>query len=378
MPETNIGNLDYSDLTNSIDDWEVDEEITDGVSDQKETTYIIKDWPEKFGYYKHIPELAAAIDAKATWTVGKGFVADEPTSIILEMIKGVGMDTFNTILENMIRTYHIAGDAYTEIIRDEKSDMIINLKPLDPSSIRIVANRKGKIIRYEQIKKIEKKHLKKKIPVENIFHLSRNRVADEIHGQSVITQVEEIIKMRNEAMSDWKRVLHRNIEPLWIFHLDTDDTSKIATFKAKMDAARGKGENMYIPKGAVVPELVSTATNATLSPLAWIESLNKYFFQAVGVPAIIVGNSQSLTEASAKMEYLVWQQTVEEEQLYIEEQILAQLNIALKLEFPARLENELLSDKPRNEAPQVNAPQIQQNEKANEANDTTAEMEGRK
>jgi hypothetical protein len=379
MTETNMNNLEVGDFSSYGSDWEVDEQTTDGITEQKETTYIISDWEKKFGYYKQIPELAVAIDAKATWTIGKGFQSEEITEMLLSTINGAGVDTFNTIMENMIRTYHIAGDAYCEIIR-KKDGQLINLKPLDPSSIRIVANRQGRIIRYEQLTKINETKMKKKIDVEDMFHLSRNRVADEIHGQSVITPVENIIKMRNEAMDDWKRVLHRNIDPLWIFHLDTDDPSTISEFKNKMDRARGQGENnMYIPKGAVVPELISTATNATLNPQTWIENLNRYFFQSCGTPGIIIGNSGSMTESAAKMEYLVWQQTIEEEQLYIEEQVLAQLNIVINLEFPARLENEMLSNKPReNQQPQVNPPQLQQNESANEANDTTAEVEGNK
>ena len=101
---------------------------------------------------------------------------------------------------------------------------------------------------------------------------------------------------------------------------------------------------MYIPKGAVVPELITTAGNSTLNPLPWIEVLNDYFYETVGTPKIIVGNSKAFTEASAKIAYLTFQQVVEEEQLYIEQEILKQLNIEIELEFPASLENELLSD----------------------------------
>lgn len=374
MPETNLGNLDYSDLTNAVTDYSVDSETTDGVYDQKETTYQISKWMDWFGYYKNIPELAAAIDAKATWTIGKGFKADDQTTLILDRIRGFGKDTFNTILENMIRTYYIAGDSFAEIILDEDG-FLLNLKPLDPSTITIVANRQGVIKRYEQTTKTGKKKMRKIFKPEDIFHLSRNRVADEIHGQSIITQVKNIILMRNEAMADWKRVLHRNIDPLWIFHLDTDDTTKIAAFKAKMDAARGKGENMYIPKGAVVPELVTTAANATLNPQSWIDSLNQYFYQATGGTDIVIGTNQAITEASAKIRYLAFQQNIEEEQLFIEENVLSQLNLVIELEFPASLENEALSDKPKQ---QVMQPQIQQNEKAVEANDTKTEMEGKK
>lgn len=367
MTETNIGSAVASNLASAIADYQVEAAKLDGAG-SGETRWINSDYAKRYGYYKKIPELCAAIDAKATWTIGKGFVSDEVTSMILSAVKGFGKDTFNTILENMVRTYHINGDAYAEIITDDNG-VLINLKPLNPETVVHIVNSKGKIIAYEQIN-VDKKPTR--LSVDKIFHLSRNRNADEIHGTSLIEALETIILMRNEAMSDWKRVLHRNIEPLWIFHLDTDDTTKIATFKATMDAARGNGECMYIPKGAVVPELVTTAANATLNPLSWIQSLNQYFFQAVGVPDIILGSSTNLTEASAKIAYLAFQQTIEEEQLFIEEQVLAQLNLSIKLEFPASLENEMLSDKPKVEENEVTP------EKAVEPKDTETNMEGRK
>ncbi|KKM98640.1 hypothetical protein LCGC14_1155760, partial [marine sediment metagenome] len=179
---------------------------------------------------------------------------------------------------------------------------------------------------------------------EEIFHLPRNRTADGTLGESMVEVLKEIILMKNEAMTDWKRVLHRNVDPLWIFHLDTDDDTKIAAFKVKHDKARKNGENMYIPKDVIVPEVVATAPNASLNPLPWIEMLDNKFYEAAGVPKIIVGGAGGLTEAAVKIAYLAFQQTIEEEQLYIEEQVLSQLNLVINLEFPASLENELLSD----------------------------------
>jgi hypothetical protein len=368
MAETNIGAAVASDLKNAIRDYSVASQTLDRAGASQETRWINKDWSKWYGYYKAIPELTAAIDAKATWTIGKGFTSDEVTEMILEAIRGWGKDTFNTILENLVRTYHINGDAYAEIITDD-DDILINLKPLDPGTMVNITNKKGKLIRYDQITV----NGIKEFPVEKIFHLARNRVGDEIHGVSLIEALENVILARNEAMSDWKRVLHRNVDPLWIFHLDTDDETQIAKFKSKQDAARGKGENMYIPKGAVMPELVSIATNATLNPLSWIQGLNQYFFQAVGVPDIILGSSTNLTEASAKIAYLAFQQTIEEEQLFIEEQVLQQLNLSINLEFPASLANEMLSDKPK-----VEGNEIESETEATEPNDTKVEMEGRK
>ena len=372
MPLTDIGNAEASDLTNTMTDYSVDSESTDGPEDQDETTYENTEFTQYFGYYKQIPELRSVIDAKATWTVGKGFLADEVTTLILDSIRGWGKDTFNTIIENAVRTSLIGGDAFLEIITDE-DDNLLNLKPLDPASIRIVANRQGIIKRYEQISKV-KNSKDKKFQPEEIFHIARNRVADEIHGVSMIESLVNIILMRNEAMDDFKRVMHRNIDPVWIFHLDTDDTGKIEGFKAKMDSARGKGENMYIPKDAVVPEQMGTAANSTLNPLPWIQDLNKYFYEAAGVPKIVVGNAEEFTEAAAKIAYLAFQQTIEEEQLYLEEQILNQLNLEIKLEFPASLDNELLSNKPRED--EITLEEKEGPLTAAEPNDTTAELEG--
>ena len=353
MGELNITNAEASDLTNAVEDYSVSPSQTDGASEQKKTRWINSNWAQWLGYYKKIPELSSVVDAKATWTVGKGFKADEITTMLLDTIKGFGVDTFNTILENMIRTYNIGGDSYCEIIRDDE-DNLINLKPLDPLVMQHVANDQGIIIGYEQISKIKGKKPHPFKP-EQIFHLPRNRVADEIHGQSITEKLVDIILMKNEAMSDYKTVLHRFVKPRWIIKLDTDNTTKIAAFKTKMDKANNDTENMYIPMNSVELEQMTIAPNSTLNPLAWIESLDAKFYEAAQVPKIIVGGAGGFTEAAVKIAYLAFQQTIEEEQLFIEEQVLSQLNLVIELEFPASLENELLSDNKKDGAQNIDA-----------------------
>ena len=154
--------------------------------------------------------------------------------------------------------------------------------------------------------------------------------------------------------------MQRHIKPVMIFHLDTDNVTEIASFKTKMDKAYADGENMYIPKDVVVPEVLAVAPNATLNPMSWLEYLNNQFYQSAGIPQIILGGSGEFTEASAKIAYLAFQQNIEEEQLLIEENILSQVNIVIELEFPATIENELISDKSKDGAENF------------QANDTTA------
>jgi len=112
---------------------------------------------------------------------------------------------------------------------------------------------------------------------------------------------------------------------------------------------------MYVPKDVIVPELNAVAPNATLNPMAWITYLDNLFYELAGVPKIIVGGSGEFTEASAKIAYLAFQQGVEEEQLFLEEQVLSQLNLLIELEFPASLENELLSDQKKDGAQNIDA-----------------------
>lgn len=363
MPETDIASSVASDLANAMTDFSVDALNTDGQQDQKETTWQNTHWSEDYGYYNEIPEFKTAIDAKANWTIGAGFKTDASTELLLTTIKGNGKDSFNSILKNMIKVKTISMDSFAEIIRD-KNQVIVNIKPLDPGSIVIVQSRQGRIMRYEQVTK--NKLPNKTYTPDQIFHLSHERMADELHGTRIINSLKFLIDARNEAMTDWKKVLHRNVFPITVFKLDTDDTAKIAAFKTKQDAARGAGENMYIPKGAVEIEPGGVAPNSTLNPLAWINQLNDYFFQAVNVPQIIIGNAKEFTDASGKIVYLSYEQSVKAEQLYIEEQVLGQLNLEIELTFPASLQNELISDSEK-------APDMQ----ASQPNDTTAELEGK-
>lgn len=368
MPETDIGSATASDLSNSVIAYSIDSGYLEAADGKDETTYLCSNWPEYLGYYQNIPELQTAIDAKGIWTMGAGFTADEPTTLLLDSIKGNGKDSFNSILLNMIRVYTIGGDSFAEIIRD-KDGVLVNLKPLDPNSIQIVQDGKGRIKRYEQVDKTRKPMAKFK--PDEIFHLSRKRLADAIHGISVIPSVSWIINARNEAMNDWRIVLRRNVKPMRIWYLDTDDETQIASFKSKTDSANANTENIYVPKGTVETEIATVAPNATLNPMEWINQLNDYFFQCVNVPQIIVGNAKEFTDASGKIVYLSYEQSVKAEQLYIEEQVLGQLNLEIQLTFPASLQNEALSDTPNMEL-EENRP-----EAAAQPNDVNSELEGK-
>lgn len=356
MAYNNIDSASYGTNTNIIKSYSVDTLSLDSPTG-KEYKYRNTKAPQQLGYYKTIPELKIAIDTISTWTIGKGYTTPSPlTKLQLSVIRGTGKETFDSILENVIRDMYIYGDGYAEIIRDQNSKLV-NLKVIDNRKVTIVSNKSGLIIRYEVT---SADGTINEFQPEEIFHLSRNKTGDEVHGTSLIDVCEWIILARNEAMQDWKTVLHRNVYPVRIWELDTDVESKIATFKSKVAQSKYKGEDIFVPKGTVQTALASLAENSTVAPLSWITQLNQLFFQAVGIPQIIIGGSQELTQTAAQIAYLSFEQTVEERQLYIEEQVLNQLNLEIELTFPASLQNNLISDleKDGTQEQQLNQPSV--------------------
>jgi len=157
MAQYDITSTEQTSLDTIVDDYSVAAEDTDGLQANDEQEYTNPDFTINYGYYKKIPELKKAIDAYATWVLGKGF--ESAQKIELEIIDGRGDEDFLDILWNMIVISKVNGDAYAEVIRSPNSGKVINIKPLRPSNIKIVYNKKGRIKRYEQLMPLYLQHL---------------------------------------------------------------------------------------------------------------------------------------------------------------------------------------------------------------------------
>ncbi len=351
MPENKIDSMIASDLTNAVQDFSVAPQTTEGASETGETTWMDPDWTTYLGYYKDpkTPTITAIIDTHARWVVGKGFKSDPETTAILDGIKGFGFDTFNSILEDADRVMQLGGNFYAEIIREDDGSFI-NLKPLDPQVMEHVTEANGMLKEFRMHSKVKGKK-PQILPLDKIFYLCRNRIADETHGTGIAQKLKLILDMKNEVMADQRKAMHWNLIPRWKFKLKTDEPTEMAAYKAKQDAATSLGENIYEPFDVSESELVSVPSNATLNPMAWINYLDNLLYQIGGVPKLVVGGSSEFTEKAASIVYLAFQQNVEEHQLFIEEQVGIQLGIAIELEFPVSLENELLSDEKKDPEP---------------------------
>ena len=347
-----MNNAEYSNYENKVDEVTVDNESLDSVGDQEETTWENDKFSTYWGYFTHIPDLQSALLMKSVWNVGKGYKVDNRTQAILDNIVGWGKDTFQDILFNMDVMRNVAGDSFAEVVRNDKGTLI-NLKPLDPSTIKIVVNRQGQIIRYEQMTKSSDKGkgIHKKFKPEEIFHLSNNRMGDQIHGISKIEALEETIKADNESFVDIKKMMHHQVRPIIMWKLKTDDTTRINAFIAKVEKLRNRGaEDIFIPDDDNTVSYEVVQVNPSSLILEWRNDTRNKFYRSIGLPQIQAGAGGMSTESESKVIFRAYEQLVQAEQLYLEKQIWNQLALRIDLNHPESLSNELATDEAKDGA----------------------------
>jgi len=334
--QTTDKNTGLTAITNS-DFYSVASKEIDSPSTENETFYT-PSWAKWHGYYRAIPEFRAVINKLASWTFGRGIKADKKNKEKLDKIKGNGKDSPRRVLKNLWRVALICGDSFAEIVKDTQGRMT-NLKPLNPSTIKIIYDKYGIINRYEQTTSGNIF-----LPSE-IYHLSYEPIGNETHGIPFGEALESLINSRSEALEDLRILYHRNIKPITFFEVETDDVTKLNSVEATINAAYKKSENIVIPTG-VIREIKNNAMPqyGTLDSLNYIKFLVRIFVTSCGVPEVVMGWGEQTTEASSKIIYLAFQQEIEDMQLYNQEMLESQLNIVVDLEFPASIETELKED----------------------------------
>ena len=331
----------YQDLTKFKDSWVVEDETLDGISDKDEISWTNPNFSTWLGYYMNVPEYGAAIDKFVTWIMGRGYEANKKVDKAVSRVRGSGNDDFLTVLENQIKVALIAGDSFAEIVRDF-AGRLTNIKPLNPSTIKIIV-KNGIITRYEQTTPV--KGHKIKFKPKEIFHLSWNKIADSIHGNPMARRVEKVLKSRQEGEQDLRVVFHRYVKPINFITAATDDDSELNSIQTKIDNAYKKTENILVPKDTIEKiDRMSLPQGSTLDPLPWLKFLVRNFVTSIGMPEVIMGWGEGVTEASGKVIYMAFQQTIERMQDWIEAGLKIQMKIELELIFPETISEEIQED----------------------------------
>lgn len=309
---------------------------------ETDTSNYIPDWTKWHGIYRTIAEARSTIDIECEWIVGRKLIMDDKTRKIIDRISGGGKDTFRIILKNQQRVAKICGDSFAEQIRD-KANRLINLKPLNPGRIRIQANGFGIITKYEQVSSADPigRVLRTWKP-EEIFHISNDRIADEIHGIPELEKTWKIMKWKHQSMGDIATVFHRYVYPILEVYAKTDDPTELASLATLYNKSVKFMESRIIPAGSIEKvERVAIPQFATLDPLPWQKFLRSYYTEASNVPDLIRGKSDEVSLAAGKLNYVGYKEKIIMKQIQYSEEIKAQLVLSIGFEEPKEIDIEM-------------------------------------
>lgn len=328
MTITDITQTTTADLNAKVSDIVVDAQSTDGVQDDKENFYDNPDFSKWYGYYKEMPLVNKTIGAFATWVLGKGFTADDSTTTILDNMIGRGDEDFLALMWNMKVISKVNGDSYAEIMRTDDG-ALFNIKPLNPENMRVIFDKKGKIIRYED------RRDNKKFAPNRILHFSNDRTADELGGSSVLPVIQWAVDARNEAMRDWRRISH--FSSVRILYVDEDDKTRLNDLKRDYPEAIANGSLMIIPVKPGEAKFEDLTLPNAEAFLAWIRYLENFIFIAVGIPKVIMGSVDSIPESGGKISYVTYEQIYSRETRQMEADLWNQLSIKVKFTPPVSI-----------------------------------------
>jgi len=237
-------------------------------------------------------------------------------------------------------TKKVNGDAYAQIIRNDNGELI-NLIPLNPQFMRHVCNKKGRIIRYEYGTGV-----KIKFRPDEILHLCNDRMVNEIHGNSVIAAIEWNIEATEEAKRAHRKMIKRN-GVVRVIEVDTDNTTKLNTFKREWKDAIDKGDVLILPK-AVAEAKDWHGVLDTQGVIMWLKYLDDDFYMSIGVPKAILGGSIETSEGAAKISYISYEPIYTKETTELEADLWNQLAIRITFNKPTSIKPEMQSSEEKN------------------------------
>ena len=342
MADRRFGNAETTALDGSIDVQTTDTQDVDTPTEFYQSTT----WTKHNSYYKNHSSVKTVINKLRMWTIGKGHnTTKASTQKIIDKVIGRGNECFDEVISNISGVRHIDGDSYAEIVGG-KGTKLLNLKPLNPGSIKTYYRSNGMISHYTQTLSDGREQ---RFEREEIFHLTLNRIADEMHGRGDIEALTTYLDKIKQLDEDMGVMFHRYIVPMIIWKMNTTKTADISQFKADHKIAKDSGQDIIISDKAVDWDLVEAGKNG-VDPLKWRQTWVEEVTKGGGVPALIMSIEAGTTEASSKMVYLAWQQVIEAEQNYLEKQIKLQLGLDVTFEFPARIEENLGEDEGKDAA----------------------------
>ena len=328
-PNLDLASSTTTDFTNVVPDFIVESMALDVANLDKSETYVYYDKaPENFGYYFNHPQVSSPINSLCTWGFGQGWTSeDRQMEVILPKIDGNGKDTFDSIIWNHESVKLSCGDAFMEIIRNDK-DTLVNLIPISPERVKTVFVG-PRIKRYEIWN--GKKWVKRK--PNQILHSFNKRIGDQVHGTSIIQSNKNVNDAMIEAFEDERVIKHRD-KALGIVYYKTTNEGKIKYANSQIEAGVKNGEMIGLMDGtAKIEPYPSKSSEDRQNWLKYVENLS---YQTGGVPRSIA-TSDGTSEVGGINGHLIFEPIYGKEQLDMENELWQQAAIRVKFNRPPSL-----------------------------------------
>ena len=330
MAEFNLGLATTTDFQNQVPDFIVEAKALDAANDGGEETFVYFDKAtENFGYYFKHPQVSSPINSLATWSVSRGWKAKATLmKVQLNHVTGNGKDTFDTVMWNHQVTKLINGDAFIEVVRGGKLNILFNMINISPERVKVVYVG-SRIKRYEIWN--GKKWVKK--AVEDILHSQNKRIGDQVHGTSLIQSGKEVIDTLLEAYRDERTIKHRD-KALGIVYYKTNNAGKITFANTQIEKAVKNGEMVGLPEDTAKIEPYPSKSSEDRQN--WLQYNENLGYQTGGVPRSIA-TSDGTSEVGGKMGHVIFEPIYTKEQVDLEGDLLLQQQIDITFNRPPSL-----------------------------------------
>jgi len=342
---SNLAYTSTTDFASGVPNVTIASKTTDGQYGSKENRWNNPDASKYYGYYYNVGEFRSAIESFAIRVLGWGYeTLNARDKVILDHVQGTGKDTFWGLIFNHLCVKKFNGDAYTQIIRDKDSGVLINMKSLDPKRITHVTNEKGLLSHYMYS---QGEGEEKRLELNEVLHSMNNRILDEPHGTAVTSAIEWVIEAMQESAKDQRRLMHYS--SVRVLYVDESDTTRLNQLKTELAAGIKNGNVLLLtckPEEAKFEDLVVPPIDAFIRYQSWLE--NK-FYSELGISKVAIGGTtENNTEASAKTNVFITEPVWIKEITELEQDIWNQIGIKIKINKQPSLMDNMQSDEAAN------------------------------
>jgi hypothetical protein len=230
----------------------------------------------------------------SSWAV-KGAHMKEAQKM-LDELEGRNGETFKQIAANMYKIAYICGDAYAEIIWDEKGPeegIIERLEILPSDNIRQIIER-GTIKEFEEIS------TSTKWKPQKIFHVRYNPRGAMTHGIGMVESMNNLLVSREQLAQVGQEIYEKMSRPKQMILAKTDNAEKLNILATMIQKAGDEWHGIAILPAALIDDTKEITLNPSLKPQEYLDFLDKEMFKSTATPEIVLGTGYSTSEEDAK------------------------------------------------------------------------------